>query len=398
MKRAAAVAVLGLGLPAAGCGGAVPAENRSPPPSQFGHDGVTHVSWRRGEYGETVATESRAALAATGARWGGLLVTWYMDSKSSSTIDPDPQKSSDDAELRRAIDEMHALGLQVMLKPHVDVRDGTWRAQITPADRARWFQSYGAFLDHYAALAAEAEVELLCIGTELASLSGAQDAAAWADLIARVRDRYRGSITYAAAAVEPADEFTGVSFWPLVDWIGLDVYTPLTGERHPTRAELAAGWRRNRYGHDMVAAFRNLHRAYGKPVLFTEIGYRSGDGTNRAPWDWQSAMSADPEEQADCYAAMYEVWNGESEWMKGPFWWAWDVDPPAAGDTGYSPRGKPAEQVLRLWHERAGQNRTAETPAERRTLRSTRRAPAACGRSAPGRSGGSPPGSRRGPC
>ncbi len=186
MKRTAAVAVLGVGLSAAGCGGAGPADSQAAPPSHFGYDGVTHVSWRRGAYGDATAGESRAALAATGARWGGLLVTWYMDAKSSSTIAPDPQKSSDDAELRRAIGEMHALRLQVMLKPHVDVRDGTWRAQITPADRARWFQSYGAFLDHYAALAAEAEVELLCIGTELASLSGAQDAAAWADLIARV--------------------------------------------------------------------------------------------------------------------------------------------------------------------------------------------------------------------
>jgi hypothetical protein len=46
---------------------------------------------------------------------------------------------------------------------------------------------------------------------------------------------------------------------------------------------------------------------------------------------------------------MYEVWTRESSWMKGPFWWAWDVSPPAAGDTGYNPRGKPAEDVLRRW-------------------------------------------------
>ena len=75
----------------------------------------------------------------------------------------------------------------------------------------------------------------------------------------------------------------------------------------------------------MVAAFQNAQRAYGKPFIFTEIGYRSGDGANRAPWDWGASLAADPAEQADCYAAMYDVWSREASWMKGPFWWAWDV-------------------------------------------------------------------------
>jgi len=86
----------------------------------------------------------------------------------------------------------------------------------------------------------------------------------------------------------------------------------------------------------MVAAFSNVQKAYGKPFIFTEVGYRSGDGTNRAPWDWGLSMVADPAEQADCYAALFEVWSREASWMKGPFWWAWDVSPPAAGDTGYT--------------------------------------------------------------
>jgi len=270
---------------------------------------------------------------------------------SSNTIAPHRDQSNDDEVVRRAIDEMHALGLKVMLKPHVDVRDGTWRAQITPADPDRWFESYAAFLDHYVAIAVEKNVALLCIGTELASMSGSRYAPLWASLITRVRARYAGLLTYAANGVEPADEFTSVAFWTHLDLLGADVYTPLTDKTSPTRAELAAGWRRNRYGHDMVAAFRNAQQAYGKPFIFTEIGYRSGDGTNRAPWDWGASLAADPAEQADCYAALYEVFSRESSWMKGPFWWAWDVSPPGAGDTGYNPRGKPAEDVLRQWQK-----------------------------------------------
>ena len=37
--------------------------------------------------------------------------------------------------------------------------------------------------------------------------------------------------------------------------------------------------------------------------------------------------------------------------MKGPFWWAWDVRAPGPGDSGYNPRGKPAEDVLRPGRE-----------------------------------------------
>jgi hypothetical protein len=340
----------------AACGGSsgspTPVPSATPPATAvFDYNGITHVSWWHDEYGDAVATESRRALAASGARWSGLLVTWYMDTKSSSAIAPDPNSSNDDDVVRQAIDELHALGVKVMLKPHVDVHDGTWRAQIAPSDPARWWESYTAFMDHYVAIAAEKHVEMICVGTELASMSGAANAGQWSTLIARIRSRYAGQLTYAANGVEPADEFTSVSFWPQLDLIGADVYTPLTNKTNPTRAELAAGWRRNKDGHDMVAAFQNVQRSYGKPLIFTEIGYRSADGANRAPWDWEATGAADPGEQADCFAAMYDVWSREASWMKGPFWWAWDVDPPPAGDTGYNPRGKPAEDVLRQWQK-----------------------------------------------
>ena len=99
----------------------------------------------------------------------------------------------------------------------------------------------------------------------------------------------------------------------------------------------------------MVAAYRNLQQAYGKPLVFTEIGYRSVDGTNRAPWDWGKLAAADPGEQADCYAAMYDVWSKESAWMTGPVLVGVGRHRAGAGDTGYNPRGKPAEDVLRQW-------------------------------------------------
>lgn len=352
LRLAAALAPGFAALSLAGCGSASsPTTPASPaaPAGRFDYSGVTHVSWWHDEYGYPAASAARRALADTGAGWSGLLTTWYMQDRTANQIRPLADRSNTDDVVRRAIAELHALGLKVMLKPHVDVEDGSWRAQIAPRDPALWFESYAAFLDHHAELAAAERVEMLVVGTELASMSGSRYAAEWATLLARVRARYPGLLTYAANGVEPGDEFTSVSFWSRLDLLGVDAYTPLTDKANPTRQELAAGWRRNRYGHDMLAAFSNLQRAWSKPLIFTEVGYRSGDGANRAPWDWGEAQSPDAGEQADCYAALYEVWSRETAWMKGAFWWSWGASAPPPGDTGYDPRGKPAEGVLRQW-------------------------------------------------
>jgi len=217
------------------------------------------------------------------------------------------------------------------------------------ADPAAWFASYDAFLTRYAALAQANEVEMLCVGTELATMSDARYLSRWSAVIGKVRGVYRGLLTYAANAVSPGDEFTSVSFWSQLDLAGLDAYTPLTDKPNPSREELVQGWSRNRNGENMVAAFRNWQASHGKPVLFTELGYRSADGTNRAPWDWEATAASDPGEQADCYDAAFRVWSQQTAWMRGILWWAWDVPVPAANHTGYTPRNKPAETVLRTW-------------------------------------------------
>ncbi len=327
-----------------------PAPGPTPPAGgAFDYNGITHVSWWHDQYGDAEATASRKALAATGGNWAGLLTTWYMEQRRSTSIAPHPTGTPTEPVLRRAIDEMHALGLRVMLKPHVDPRDGTWRGQIAPPDPAMWFASYAEMMDHFATLASEMDVEMLCVGTELATMTDARYVSSWTAVVDRIRARYSGLLTYAANANHPADEFTSVSFWPQLDLLGLDVYVPLTSRSNPSRQDLVNAWRGNRDGHDMVAAYRNFQKARGQPLIFTEIGYRSADGTNRAPWDWQASMGPDPGEQADCYQAAYEIWSGETAWMRGLFWWSWDVPAPGAGDTGYSPWGKPAEDVLRQW-------------------------------------------------
>ena len=102
-------------------------------------------------YATNSATQAIGAIAGVGANWIQLVPTWNMANKTSNTIDG--TYSVTDAALLGAISGAHAKGLKVLLKPHVDPRDGTPRWQINPSDPAEWFTSYQSMITHYAAIA-----------------------------------------------------------------------------------------------------------------------------------------------------------------------------------------------------------------------------------------------------
>ncbi len=320
--------------------------------SGFGFRGFTLVSWQTGEYSGGSAKISEDALAATGATWAGLLVTQYMATATSTTIAATSQTPTDDG-LRAAIAEFHAQGVKVMLKPHVDVLDGTWRGQIAPSSTSAWFASFTTFITHYAQLAQANGVEMLCFGTEYLTMSGAANQTAWNNVIAAIRSTgYAGKLTYAANATWSGDEFTSVSFWdnPQVDVIGLDAYFPLTNHADPTLAQLIAAWSSNKSGENIIQDVLNFAAAHhGKPVIFTEIGYMSTSGTNTEPYNYSHAGAVDQQEQANCYEATSEVWSPHSAVMQGVFWWAWAVPQPAPNNGDYYPWTKLAEGIFRTW-------------------------------------------------
>ncbi len=321
----------------------------APQSAGFDYQGISHVSWWHGEYSTSTASESETALAATGANWAGVLVTEYMPTRTSTTIGP-TDNTPTDADVISAIQHLHNAGVRVMLKPHVDVSDGSWRGDIAPTDVDAWFANFATFITHYAQMAQDNGVEMLCFGTEYKTMTGVDNLPRWTSIISAIRAVYTGKLAYAANATSAGDEFTSVSFWDQVDVIGLDGYFPLTNHADPTISELLAAWNSNRYGLNIVALVTNFANAHpNQPVIFTEIGYRSAAGANMAPWDYQQTSAADTLEQQNCYHAMYQTWGKPGSAIKGQFWWAWPVNPPGANDTDYNPRNKPAQIVFQNW-------------------------------------------------
>jgi hypothetical protein len=246
--------------------------------------------------------------------------------------------------LIHVIRQAHELGLRVMLKPHVDLWNDPshWRGEIgtdfkSEAEWTDWFASYQSFIEHYADLASAHGADQFCVGTEL--LGTSERATEWRKVVAGVRTHYGGPLVYAA---NHSGEETELTWWDAVDLIGVDAYYSLANKSNPTLSELKAAWRPH------VSTLANLATAWQKPIVLTEIGYRSLDGAASHPWDWQISGTVDLKEQADAYQAAFESVCSQP-WFAGIFWWSWGTDPLEGGpfDDGYTPHDKPAEDVLR---------------------------------------------------
>jgi len=313
--------------------------------------GISFTAWWAGQYSEPGSDLSLQYLTSTGANWIALIVTAHQDTYTSTTIDFTHESTPTDADLIHVINKAHSLGLKVMLKPHLDLRDetatGYWRGDIgsgftTQAQWSAWFASYRTFIEHYARLAQDYGIDQFCVGTEL--LGTTHRANDWRAVIAGVRAIYDGPITY--AALKNGEE-TSITWWDAVDYIGVDGYYSLYDDlsSHPTVEELEAGWAGPK------AVLANLSATYGKPIILTEIGYRSHHGCSNHPWDSWIVSPLDLEEQAFAYEAAFRQLYNEP-WLAGFFWWQWLADPFQSGpcDDGYSPHLKPAENVLRAWY------------------------------------------------
>jgi hypothetical protein len=314
-----------------------------PFPGDF-QKGVVVESWWHDEFGSSNSdTTLTQIIQPLGANWVSLIVKCGAD---GTTVTCDLTKSTaTDADLAHAVKTAHHLGLKVMLKPHLDRTDtSAGRDTINfGGDESRWqtwFTNYTTFITHYAALAQSLQIEYFVVGTELSGTVSRD--ADWRKVIAAVRQVYAGPLTY--AGLNFRDE-TGVTWWDALDAIGIDAYYGLTLESDPGLTKLELGWT------PYVTLLEGLASKWKKPIIFTEIGYLSVAGTNRSPSIWNIEGATDLQEQADCYRAIFEVFQGKS-WWHGVFWWSYSIDPNQGGpaDRTYSPHNKPAEQILRAYY------------------------------------------------
>lgn len=281
-----------------------------------------------------------AEIRELGATDVQLVVRWSQQDVSSTRLAPEPSVSTSDEELSAVIAQARNLGLRVFLMPivHLEQRGpGKWRGTIAPKSWDAWWSAYEVFLLHYADIAERTGVALFSIGSELVSTEAQE--ARWRGLIAKVRARYHGKLTYSANW----DHFEPVRIWDAVDVAGVTAYQPLSSAGDPNEDALRRGWGSFRA--------RLLRWAAGGDhrYLFTEVGYPSNPNAARRPWDHRLRGKPDIPLQTACYRVLYETWQGD-ERLRGLFAWTW-FGRGGSKDRGYTPRGKPAAEILRRWFE-----------------------------------------------
>jgi len=295
-------------------------------------------------------------IADLGANTVLLSVAGFMEHARSQAIYVDARKVPAPNDFQRLIAQAHQLGLKVIVMPIVLLKNpqgSEWRGVIEPPDWDDWWRQYNEFILYFADIAREGKADALIVGSELVSTE--KYTAKWRKLVAAVRPRFwGGELGYSANW----DHYRPVQFWDDLDFIGMTSYYKLADRENPTVEEIVQRWQPIRK--DILAWQRRI----GKPLLLTEVGWCSQEGAAMAPWNYYQNQNGTPaalEEQRRLYEAFIRVWDDTPELM-GVIWWEWRDSNGGPGDYGYTPKNKPAEQVLRRWLA-AGKEAASSQPA-----------------------------------
>ena len=299
--------------------------------------------------------------------WVALTVCEYQSSDSGSDIAPNTSgtnpltggiwsTTSTEDDIREGVRQARSHNMKIMLKPHVDLYTGEWRAAIRPDDQGNWFRSYTTMILKYARLATETNAEMLCVGTEFVVATQSRYTTQWRTVIDSIRHHYTGKLTYAANWSGAFDfgitnpEFEQVGFWNDLDFIGIDSYYPLTNSHADTMPSINSSIIRMAGSAQEISV---VSSRFHKSVIITEIGIQSVKGALASPWDYSVGAAPgaiqDTSVQGFYYRVMIDA-LGKKSWCAGMFWWNWESVSSANSETNYTPRNKPAAMLVRGWY------------------------------------------------
>lgn len=309
---------------------------------QKGMSYATYANMTPDAFSSAESDESLRRMRQIGVEWVAInVVGWYQTNAHSADIHKNPKLAPTDEALIHVIQRAHDLDMKVMLKPMIDLEDGRWRGEIRLSEP--WFQNYSNYIYLFAEFAQEQNAEMFCVGTEYKSTTSWTPQ--WKGIISGVRSRFHRNITYAASW----DEFPSISWWNDLDYVGIDAYFPLSSGNDPSIDEMKTAWE------NIASYLESFYKKVEKPIIFSEIGYLSTDGTNKDPSNYRlqeiPGRLIDLQEQCDCYEAAFQtLWD--RAWLYGLYWWYWQTNPNAGGsnNSDYTPQNKPAQGIIAHWY------------------------------------------------
>ena len=246
--------------------------------------------------------------------------------------------------LENIVEDAHKLGLSVRLAIVVNLAEegrnpGDWRGFIRPGDPERWWDTYRGIVLDAARFARVNDIEALTIGVELSSLE--PDEAEWRSLIDAVRRDagYEHLVGYQVNF----DKVTDFTWGDAVDYLAVAAFWPLATRGNEPLESLMVSW-------DGIGAEIDAWMAENPDVVleFGEVGYVSQPYAAVYPFSWKPDRSRrlSLEEQETSYLSL-EYMLRNSPRIAGVGIFASTEGDLVPDDIGYSPFGKPAEDVVR---------------------------------------------------
>ncbi len=264
-----------------------------------------------------------------------LSIVGFQKTAQSTDVDYTSTKTVDIQEVRDVVERLHSAGLRVILKPMVNVLDGTWRAFIcffdvdvpTEPTWTQWFASYTKFQLHFARFAQEMGVEMFVVGCEMCMAQHREQE--WRKLISDVRIVYTGLVTY------NADKFQEdkVEWWDACDLIASSAYYPMDS------------WS------GAIQRIEKVVARFNKPFVFLEAGCRNVEGASDRPGKHDYIAARSDLDQLNYYKALFSACES-SGFVSGVCIWDWPADLSSLSDLRYCPLNRPAEIIIKEQFDR----------------------------------------------
>lgn len=307
-------------------------------PKKFKMNGISLVS-----INETIDSLAVFPLLKVNANWVSIIPFAFMSDLNSSRLSCNVKRQWKGERIDGVLESIQLMqdyGLKVMLKPQIWIGSGGFTGEIFMKSEEDWLsfqKDYQNYIMSFVQIAAEYNIEMICIGTELKAFV-ANRPVFWKSLIQEIKSVYSGELIYAANW----DCYQEVSFWNELDYIGIDAYFPISNIESPSLDVLEKGWESHHKAIDSIS------KKYDKQIVFTEYGYRSISKCAKAPWDYSLDGEVNQVAQENALKILYKVfWDKDS--FAGGFLWKWYPNHQSAGgekNTTFTVQNKSAEKLV----------------------------------------------------
>jgi hypothetical protein len=265
------------------------------------------------EWGTDEMVEAMRELKTLGVNW--MAIHPYASIRRDGSVRSWRMESGAQLDwLTRPIEEAHRLGLKILIKPHLAYWGSgfRWRGEINFNEDEEWerfFSSYEEWIRNLAKICSDADA--FVIGTELDGTVHFDTQ--WRKIIQVLREESDAPITYAANWTD----YERISFWDMLDAIGIQAYFPLTNSSEPPDEKLLANsWKRK------LRELNKFARKHNRPIVFTEIGYDVSTQAARKPWERGDRKPSGEEIQKLCLKSALSALAEDDE-VIGAFLWKW---------------------------------------------------------------------------